>query len=452
MEQVPKVVRQRLQATAKTGMHPDPNLLTAFAEKTLREPERTRILQHLGNCADCRNILSLSMPQIEVPPSTSPISSPWLSWPLLRWGALAACVIVVGAAVTLHREWLPGRSPFGSGEAPTPPPPMGDVTDEGKASKQPPQKLAAKVVPPSSFQSDRDSLKAETLAKQDDQADTRSMATTSVVNGLPTNQEKNQLEMNQRLKAQLTKAPATNADAAKSSDKALTAAAQLAAPAAAASPATKTINTQGRGNERNDNLDYGARTGNEIVTTEAQAVPIEEVAPAARDGAKDESQKYDARKKAQSPSAGVLGGVSLADRKAETASPQRAQAISGEYDKLSRVMNTTSPRWTLSADGTLQRSLDSGRTWQTIPVTDNLTVRALSANDSDIWVGGAAGALYHSADAGQHWTQVKPQTDGEALTGNIITVKFTDANHGSVTCDNHQIWSTNDAGQSWYRK
>jgi len=316
MEQVPKVVRQRLQATAKTGMHPDPNLLTAFAEKTLREPERTRILQHLGNCADCRNILSLSMPQIEVPPSTSPISSPWLSWPLLRWGALAACVIVVGAAVTLHREWLPGRSPFGSGEAPTPPPPMGDVTDEGKASKQPPQKLAAKVVPPSSFQSDRDSLKAETLAKQDDQADTRSMATTSVVNGLPTNQEKNQLEMNQRLKAQLTKAPATNADAAKSSDKALTAAAQLAAPAAAASPATKTINTQGRGNERNDNLDYGARTGNEIVTTEAQAVPIEEVAPAARDGAKDESQKYDARKKAQSPSAGVLGGVSLADRKA----------------------------------------------------------------------------------------------------------------------------------------
>ena len=41
MEQLPKIAQQRLQATAKAGTHPDPDLLTAFAEKSLNERERT---------------------------------------------------------------------------------------------------------------------------------------------------------------------------------------------------------------------------------------------------------------------------------------------------------------------------------------------------------------------------------------------------------------------------
>ena len=51
--------------------------------------------------------------------------------------------------------------------------------------------------------------------------------------------------------------------------------------------------------------------------------------------------------------------------------------------------------------GALQRSSDSGKSWQTIQVANNVVFRALAANDSDIWVGGAAAALYHSSDAGQ---------------------------------------------------
>ena len=62
--------------------------------------------------------------------------------------------------------------------------------------------------------------------------------------------------------------------------------------------------------------------------------------------------------------------------------------------------------------GALQRSFDSGKTWQTIPVAGNVVFRALAANDSDIWVGGAAGALYHSSDAGEHWVRIMPVADG----------------------------------------
>src|SRR5882757_1717538 len=111
MEQLPKIVQQRLSAADKAGVHPDPDLLTAFAERSLNERERVQVLQHLGGCADCRNIVSLAMPE-DVAPSIAGVAgaassarSRWLSWPVLRWGALGACVIVVGAAVTLHYDW-----------------------------------------------------------------------------------------------------------------------------------------------------------------------------------------------------------------------------------------------------------------------------------------------------------------------------------------------------------
>ena len=81
-----------------------------------------------------------------------------------------------------------------------------------------------------------------------------------------------------------------------------------------------------------------------------------------------------------------------------------------------------------SAGGALQRSFDSGKTWQTIPVASNVVFRALAANDSDIWVGGAAGALYHSSDAGQHWTRITPVADGKPLTSDIVTVEFSEPN------------------------
>ena len=113
---------------------------------------------------------------------------------------------------------------------------------------------------------------------------------------------------------------------------------------------------------------------------------------------------------------------------------------------------TLAPRWTLSWDGVLQRSLDSGRTWQTVPVASHLILRALAANGLDIWVGGKAGALFHSSDAGQHWAQVLPITDGQPFVGDIVGVEFSDPLHGKLTSSNHEIWITSDAGQTWQKQ
>jgi photosystem II stability/assembly factor-like uncharacterized protein len=116
------------------------------------------------------------------------------------------------------------------------------------------------------------------------------------------------------------------------------------------------------------------------------------------------------------------------------------------------VLENLIPRWTLSSDGTLQRSLDSGMTWETIPVSSQTIFRALAANGLNIWVGGAAGALFHSSDAGEHWTQVRPMVNGETLVDDIIGVEFRDALHGKLTSSIEGIWITADAGQTWQKQ
>ena len=166
--------------------------------------------------------------------------------------------------------------------------------------------------------------------------------------------------------------------------------------------------------------------------------------------AKDESRTNETQKEIQA--AGGAGSVAaLGDRKADTLSGATAQGGPNAHAGRLRAGNN-SPRWTLSADGALQRSFDSGKTWQTIPVASNVVFRALAANDSDIWVGGAAGALYHSSDAGQHWTRITPVADGKSLSSDIVTVEFSDTQHGKVITADRETWTTSDAGNTWQRQ
>ena len=47
MQNIPKIVRQRLRATEATAdPHPDANVLTAFAEQALAERERLAVVEH----------------------------------------------------------------------------------------------------------------------------------------------------------------------------------------------------------------------------------------------------------------------------------------------------------------------------------------------------------------------------------------------------------------------
>src|SRR5438046_5715384 len=95
---VPRIVLGRLRRASHPGNPPGADLLTAFAEQALAKRERLHVLEHLAQCSQCREIVSLARPEIAEPQTALKLFS--LRSPVLRWGALAACVVVVGAVVT----------------------------------------------------------------------------------------------------------------------------------------------------------------------------------------------------------------------------------------------------------------------------------------------------------------------------------------------------------------
>jgi hypothetical protein len=107
------------------------------------------------------------------------------------------------------------------------------------------------------------------------------------------------------------------------------------------------------------------------------------------------------------------------------------------------------PRWALTADGSLQRSFDMGRTWEPVTVSVETSLRAVSASGFDIWVGGTSGALYHSDDAGDHWLKIQPMAAGQPLNSDIIGVEFPDFEDGRLNTASGEVWTTRDGGSTW---
>ena len=426
MTDVPKIVRQRLQVTAKAGVHPEPDLLTAFVEKSLGGRERLQVLEHLAQCSGCREVVSLAIPEFEITQVVPrPARSP-LRWPVLRWGALAACVVVVGAAVTLRYQRRESVAQFTANQ-PAPAAVAEKSTAKAQVSETTDDKIVANLESRQLTQRERDMADASRRAKQPGRSDS------ALVN---------------------KKSPAalSEMDQLTSGAKAALAA-KMAAAAPAPPPFSKTAGVaqqegvatgSSHGSAAKASDEYAAKTGNERQMVEVTAATPEgaEVSPGKAKEGKDSLSK------AQS----VEVSATAAGVNASSAGGNAAYSRQARNSVLLQDVAKLAPRWTLSSTGVLQRSLDAGKTWETIPVASSAVFRALSVLDSDIWVGGSGGVLYHSSDSGQHWVQVKPTVEGKSLTADIIGVEFTDARHGKLTTASDETWVTTDAGESWQKK
>ncbi len=347
----PNIVAQRLLA-AKPGTHPEPDVLAAFTERTLTQNEQADVLNHLARCAECREVAALAIPeQLDQVAGLVPMRSGWLSWPVLRWGAAAACVAIVGAAVTLH--YRPSTS---------------DRTASTPSSDAPMVQNPAGAV---------------------------AGAVSTTAEPSPTNQV------------------------------------DSTAPVQHGSAAAPQIVTHSNSERR------AALKNREAVklATSAPAPETSEDVQFVPGRAKDESEPANVEMS-------LAGGIP--DRQTLASSAMIARAAT--------VPTNSIPRWTLTSEGMLQRSVDSGKTWETILVATPGHLRALTSNGFDIWVGGAKGALYHSIDAGQHWMQVQPVTETDALTADIVAIEFSDLLHGTVTTADQEAWITSDAGRSWQKQ
>jgi len=418
MEQVPKIVPQRLQAMAGSESHPDSNLLAALAENSLTETERLQVLDHMARCAECRDIVAVALPESEMAMAAVAAASPmpagarsgWLNWRVMRWGAAAACVIVVGAAVTLYRRAsMAPESPraYSTAElqaAASPPP--------AQAAQEPAGTGADRAVPP------EDRLRAsDRLSARRDQDVASSVLSKSLGRQAPTKTQ-SALGVAGSLQEKNVPVPAAPPEVA------------------AAPPAAKSAELDEKASHDKKEEGFAYKATDQLADKQT---PSLELAQTASGKAKDTEERAKL-------AAGTVGGVAVENRKLSPSESSRNELVS------SYTSNLVLPRWTLSADGTLQRSFDAGKTWQIIPVPGKATWRALAAVGAEIWIGGTGASLYHSSDAGEHWMQVKPVAGGKALNADIIGVEFTDARHGKLTTADGEIWTTADAGGNWERK
>ncbi|MGB9073779.1 MAG: YCF48-related protein [Terriglobales bacterium] len=439
MSDVPKIVHERLRAASPEkaspegevpGAHPDPDVLTAFAEQALTPAEREGVLEHLALCGDCREVVALALPAAESVPVpdiaaqaddaravTVKPQRNWFAWPGfgwhgfaghgLRWAALAAGVVVAGAII-LTRSGKPNQ-------------PLEARHQVTTAISEPAAATAAKPAAPAQANSEIAST-AELKPRQQ-------------TVGAQLNRQLNRrsLDKESKIVADLKTAPAEAAVAERPSrppamKKDLVANAAPSSFGATPPPvpsASETVEVTGAAAAVNTEDALVAR--NEATPAISKAKPA---VPATDEAA---APPKSAGLEMKAVSGGNAGNLR-----------SRAEAVN-----LPQAA-TVAAQWTLSS-GALQRSLDHGATWQTSLRADR-PLLCFAARGSEIWAGGKAGALVHSADGGTTWTQVNPAADGRALSADVTHIEARSATEIVLSTNSGESWTTLDGGKSWVKK
>jgi hypothetical protein len=537
MDSLKQLVASRLKAQMPGQLHPDAETLSAFAEDALAPKERQTILEHVGVCADCRAILFLGAPLHADPQQTFAVKKSWAPF-ALRWGAVAACV-VIAAAVVGRRELtrtssLARLSPEMQKAAPVSaaaPPSNTRAKETSVAAEKAPaeldanrDRLSAKLDQPALADRGHAEPKAITAKPQAAMAFAKSgqvsvaqpsadlkmeakekdlpiqgrnaneiaalppgnvaaparasgggiggpvssSAYSASVNGLATQVGYHGYVMgtiadatgvvipNAKVTATgpLGEKTATSDQAGKFSIGQLPAGAYsftVSAPGFRDAQLQQVAVLPGKPATMNFKLDVGATS--ETVEVSSSALAVSTDAGPAR------------ANEAIGTGAGAGAAGKVAPATAQTAQLEvSGQMVAEQELKKQKSANSRWGRrvdkddavlpsqWSLSPEGTVQRSSDNSKTWRPVPVGNGTTFRAIWAEGSNVWAGGNAGALFHSADAGRHWAQVIPAANGEKLQADITGIDFSDPQHGTVTSATGQVWTTADRGQSWQRK
>lgn len=436
MEKVPQIVSERLSAISVAANHPDADMLTAFSERTLSDFERAVVIEHLGTCFECREIVALALPMMEPDQQIVRTARPaWLTWPVLRWGVVAAGIIVVGSFGFLqyqHRREVPATTASKAPEnfdneaknvAPTAP------TQAANQDKQP---------VPSRDESDRAASSA---------------AGTSAMAAAPPSSEN--LLRGQPVTRNLQHGPHVQYQQNANNLQSQTA----APPASPPAPARLTVGQPA-----------GALVFSQAPTANA---------PSPSPNAENEIAKLDSGAAALGEQAEMRRLNSRVERSKPIAPAAKtaAQASAANLAQFVSANPATSIMWRVDS-GSLQRSLDQGNTWQKVDVngaaggvpqtihgsakeavSDSLKKEVLApvfsgvaSNGPDVWAAASGGLLYHSIDTGWHWTRVVPSSAGARLSGDIVSLQFFDPQHGRVVTAVPEVWTTDDGGQTWQKQ
>jgi putative zinc finger protein len=442
--EVPKIVCDRLRTAAPepdsnavARAHPDADLLTAFAEQALSAPEREEVLHHLALCRNCREVLSLadvlslsidSVNSVDAPPvpistesesESEPVQAASIrfaarkNWrPVFAWPNLRWAGLAAGVAIAAAVLVLhPGKENHAAQSVTSP----SIVANVPRAAGS----QVALSTSNESFSNQSFSNGSTVVAKSD--------------------KAQNDAESPSSGKANLSTEPrfaARIADNKKSNVTPFTGDVLMArnyAPAIEkAKPALQPQETQ---------------TTGAVATTETNA-----------------------QQKTQDTTG--FGSAGLGSTPSPETSAAAAVNNGPRPGSPSGDVSMRPALWAIAA-GVLQRSVDAGQTWQ-ITLRADRSLLAYASRDKDVWAGGEAGALFHSADGGATWTQVQPSIKGQTLSSDITQIDISnsdvsnndslngknndtlyrrqDLRHIVVSAGSHEIWRSADGGKTWNKQ
>jgi len=438
MSDVPKIVHDRLRASRAQGAHPDADVLTAFAEQALSGTEREGVVRHLARCADCREVVALSIPPMEaaaqhgaaregvVAAGTTGLGlRSWFAWPNLRWAAMATAVVVFVAVLTLrpekqHKSIVETVNEQAERVVPSP-----------DASAKAPPPLADRAVAPV----------AGTPAKPD-----KSLAREARASGMIAPQPgRVQTQIDAGFGAQLANDKRVGSLESKRNFSFEAGGSALQVPAAPAATANGKIAASehpaqmiGSSHETVEvnaaaEVVQSAPIEGRVMARNVAAPPIEKAKPAAKEEAqlKTQAENDEAQKK-------LAGAISASS---QLVVPQKTR---------SKQSKDVAAQWSL-AQGKLQRSVDAGATWQ-IALQLQHPLLSFGARGGDVWAGGQGGTLFHSTDSGSTWTMVQPSTKSQSLSSDIVAIEVRSPAEIVLSTGNNESWTTVDAGKTWDKK
>ena len=455
MQDVPKIVLKRLQETAGAEAHPDADILAAFAEQSLGESERTGVMEHLARCGDCREMVALALPAHEavaVAASSRLSRGDWFGWPVLRWSvAIAGIIAIASFGILQYRQRQ-----------------KSEILSSNLSARNEPAANAVQPLPQSPVPSESRNIILP--AENNKQAKKKKQA--ELPGGLQSSTTAN-FSVAQPAGAVNRAAPATGAAHGASPGAVVGGNFALglrigAGVAAKAAPPPPSDTPAAQGELKNATPEETSRlapslSDRQAAGTSSSAQTIEAAPQSAEVTVTTESQTADQiiespkEQPSQYQSSATLGVVEAKD----------AAAMS--------KLELATPRWSISAEGSLQRSFDRGKTWVEVNPdsvagkagnahnfamkkkaegqgSPHPVFRAVSAAGTEVWAGGSAAMLYHSTDSGLHWAHVVPSESGVALTGDITSVEFSDSQHGRIATSAGEVWITADDGETWHRK
>jgi len=168
------------------------------------------------------------------------------------------------------------------------------------------------------------------------------------------------------------------------------------------------------------------------VLTAPQQIPPQPAADAGSAGAIISAQ-------ASPPAADTLQPASQAVEVRPSAPAARMKSAShfGAMGIAGGLATRPLVRWSIGGEsrGVLQRSDDGGATWTIVSLAGEVSFRAVTSTGDDVWVGGSAGALFHSGDQGAHWQRIS-----FGSTGTIVAIKAGASGEAEVTTDDGRAW------------